>query len=98
MDEDRFTMRAGEVEWSQCVYCRHLSPGGLCPAFPAGIPDEITYNLHDHRLSYPGDGGLLMEPKAGLEGYEFRSWERFKAGLLGTREIAEPDAAAEGGA
>jgi hypothetical protein len=74
MDEDqsRFSVKASELVWTQCVYCKHLGPGGLCPAFPEGIPDEINYNLHDHHQPFPGDHGIHFEPIEGFENVEIK--------------------------
>ena len=62
------TPTTGEVPLIQipprpCVGCRFWDqPEWCCRAFPHGIPDEIRRGLHDHRVPYPGDGGLLFEP------------------------------------
>ena len=51
----------------QCFDCRRLleRKGMFCPAFPdgEGIPDPILFNEHDHSTPFPGDHGLLFEPK-----------------------------------
>lgn len=54
----------------QCLGCKRLVKGSLkCEAFPDRIPDPILLNEHDHRRPYPGDGGVLFEPRkpAGAE-------------------------------
>lgn len=50
---------------SQCLHCRHLTVPNdrfTCPAFPDGIPDEISYNECDNRDPYQGDQGIRWEP------------------------------------
>ena len=48
----------------QCLQCKHREIGGLCSAFPRGIPRDIWDGFHDHRDPYPGDGGIRFEPIA----------------------------------
>lgn len=54
---------------SQCYSCAHfvVGPGGgrdggntgpTCSAFPSGVPESLLGNEADHRLPYPGDGGV----------------------------------------
>lgn len=63
--EDRFT--ATELEWSQCVRCKHYEGGGGCPAFPDGIPYMISTNGWDHVRPWPGgDNGVQFELREGL--------------------------------
>ena len=71
-DQSRFTMKVSEVKWSQCVYCTRMQAGGYCPAFPSGIPDDITFNWHDHRNPFPGDHGILFEAKEGFESIDIQ--------------------------
>lgn len=57
------------IRLPQCNRCKHERPyyEGMtqfqCSAFPDEIPLEILLNKHDHRLPYPGDNGILFEPK-----------------------------------
>ena len=46
------------LNWSQCATCARKRPGLFCDAFVFGIPEEILFNLVDHRLPYKGDLGL----------------------------------------
>ena len=52
-----------------CGVCTHLSQtdGLACQAFPDGIPEDIWQMRYDHRNPYPGDNGVLFEPKPGTE-------------------------------
>jgi hypothetical protein len=52
-----------------CTLCVHLdAESGLsrCSAFPDGIPDEILSGSKSHVKPYDGDGGILFEPKPGV--------------------------------
>ncbi len=52
-----------DLKVSQCTFCAHRSPDGTrCKAFPTGIPVELMYNEHDHRLEFPGDNGIRYQP------------------------------------
>lgn len=42
----------------QCTYCARYRGVEGCPAFPAGIPDAIAFNEHDHTQPYAGDDGV----------------------------------------
>ena len=47
-----------------CDKCIHFNPEDeSCPAFPHGIPDEIFEGLVRHTKPYPGDHGIMFEPK-----------------------------------
>src|SRR5690348_12229185 len=51
----------------QCYRCARLHPlrpgaGWRCDAFRT-IPKEIMVNAADHRVPYPGDGGVRFEPR-----------------------------------
>ncbi len=57
-----------EPEFPACVACRHKHPTGpTCTAFPAGIPDQFLEGLSVHDSPYPGDGGIMFEPRPGTE-------------------------------
>jgi len=54
-----------------CYRCAHYSfnvytnPDGFrrCSAFPDGIPDAIFIGGIDHTSPFPGDNGIMFEPK-----------------------------------
>lgn len=46
-----------------CVLCKHNQGGGVCKAFPEGIPQEIEHGKHDHRKPFAGDDGVRFEAK-----------------------------------
>lgn len=56
----------GGMVATQCCYCRHERPDGGCPAFPAGIPDDVITNRADHRRAIAGDGGIRFEARPGI--------------------------------
>jgi hypothetical protein len=48
------------MEQAECFKCRHYG-GGVCLAFPDGIPDPIITMVVPHREPYPGDNGVQFE-------------------------------------
>ena len=50
-----------------CMKCAHLgeivSGRRVCTAFADGIPMEIFLSEADHRVPFPGDGGVVFEPR-----------------------------------
>jgi hypothetical protein len=40
-----------------------LHRGGLCRAFPGGIPQPILFSGADHRFGFDGDRGIRFEAK-----------------------------------
>jgi hypothetical protein len=64
------TTPARSYQCEVCAHYRHAKydPWRLCcDAFPDGIPREIRIEQHDHRKPFPGDNGILFEPKPGEE-------------------------------
>lgn len=59
--------------FSRCGICRHFKgwkkkdgwARGIeyCEAFPDGIPDDIWEEKVSHDEPYPGDNGIVFEPK-----------------------------------
>jgi len=53
----------------QCIGCAYFTKddgkeGLRCNAFLEGIPDEIIWGEHDHRLPFKGDNGIRFKPIA----------------------------------
>ena len=47
-----------------CSKCVHLKQDNVsCDAFPDVIPQDIIAGVFDHRKPFPGDHGILFEPK-----------------------------------
>lgn len=52
-----------------CYGCVHMKPcvapefDFKCDAFPDEIPQKILVSEADHRKPFPGDGGVLFDPK-----------------------------------
>lgn len=64
----KFTWEKDTIITAQCAGCKHFKLGDAlletkdsCPGFPAGIPEDIWANRHDHREVYPGDNGYRFE-------------------------------------
>lgn len=57
------------LEVAQCFRCRHKhrpTMGDIrprCEAFLDGIPTPIWDNAVRHTAPYPGDNGIMFEPK-----------------------------------
>ena len=55
-------------EAPMCFFCTHLREKEtkhnkfVCDAFPKGIPKEIISYHYDHRLPFPNDNGIRLEP------------------------------------
>ncbi len=47
----------------QCESCRHYLGEDRCAAFPQGIPLTILGNEVEHCHPFPGDRGILFEPR-----------------------------------
>ncbi|NUQ00208.1 MAG: hypothetical protein HUU35_10175 [Armatimonadetes bacterium] len=75
-----------------CDICRHYRQGtGGCDAFPEGIPQVMFDARHDHRLPYPGDGGIQFEVEPEL-GEEAVADVDFIYGRLGRIGAVAPEA------
>ncbi|WP_198679447.1 hypothetical protein [Thermomonospora amylolytica] len=79
----RLTLNPDRDEKSvHTVYIRY------CRAFPDGIPEDISLGGFDHRLPYPGDGGVRFRLKEGGESAVHIYEERVHEGER-TRDVTE---------
>ena len=63
LDRDALAMKNWRSGFS-CRKCKHLNEDGIsCTAFPDVIPEDIISGVFDHRKTFPGDHGILFEPK-----------------------------------
>ena len=63
IDDFIIQMRNKESGFS-CRLCKHLHDDNItCDAFPDAIPNGIDSSLIDHRKPFPGDNGIMFEPK-----------------------------------
>jgi len=46
-----------------CSQCTRWRGFGICDAFPDGVPLPIIVGDNLHTEPFPGDGGLLFNPK-----------------------------------
>jgi len=47
-----------------CSFCNHQRADHYtCDAFPDGIPEEIWVGRVDHKSPYPGDNGIMFDPR-----------------------------------
>lgn len=66
-----------------CLRCAHfrgvlVNVGYICTAFgDKSIPPDILANAADHRLAYPGDGGIRFAPASEQE------WRELQQELVG---------------
>ena len=58
---NKFVWHKEEMTISQCLNCRHWVRGGVCRAFPQGVPDVILENKVSHLKPYKGDKGIQFE-------------------------------------
>jgi len=49
---------------SQCYWCEHNKEMGRCEVFgDADIPNDVFFNVHDHKQPFHGDHGIQFEPE-----------------------------------
>lgn len=50
-----------------CTLCKHFRDvvfaHATCDAYPDGIPPAVLSWEQDHRIPFPGDHGILFEPR-----------------------------------
>ena len=62
-DRQTIAMR-NRLSGFSCLKCKHLNEDGIsCKAFTDVIPQDIRASVFDHRKPFPGDNGILFEPK-----------------------------------
>lgn len=64
-DSSKLGWKLGDLNVSQCAFCKHADSEGGCKAFGEKIPDVILLNQFDHREPYEGDNGIRFEPVEG---------------------------------
>ena len=63
LDRQSLAMKNWKSGFS-CRKCKHLNKDNIsCDAFPDVIPQDIIEGVFDHRKPFPGDNGILFEPK-----------------------------------
>lgn len=57
-----------ECSCDTCEYADLADDGSVatCKAFPQGIPQIILRGENDHRVSVPGDQGIVYKPRPGV--------------------------------
>ena len=63
LDRQNLAMKNWNAGFS-CRKCKHLNEDNVsCAAFPDVIPQDIIAAVFDHRKPFPGDHGIMFEPK-----------------------------------
>ena len=63
LDRQNLAMKNWNAGFS-CRKCKHLNKDNVsCAAFPDVIPQDILAAVFDHRKPFPGDNGIMFEPK-----------------------------------
>jgi hypothetical protein len=60
--DDSFDTEVPSGKGENCYFCKHTTGDRKCKPF-ARIPDDIWFGKHDHTKPYPGDNGILFEPR-----------------------------------